>query len=177
MKKILTRVSRRVLLATTYGVGTLVFVSSLLGLMFLLWLLVLPEERVIYLGYSSVFLFVIVVVTFVAGRDFERKTLLGRPIGVEGLTTPGTWLPQSEGLFRILNKHELGKGLAMGIFLKVGDIELAMGAPEKAQIRKLFCVIAQTELIPSEPRFVRLTYDQRSHLTLSVLPEQNPEIN
>ncbi len=177
MKKILTLVSRRAILTTTYGLGALLFLASLFGIMFLLWLLTLPEERVIYFGYSSVFLLVIIVVAFFTGRDFERLLLLGRPIGLEGLTTPGTWLPQSEGLFRILNKHEMGKGSAMGIFLRVEDIQLAVGAPQKAQTRQLFCVIAQTELIPSEPRFVRLTYDQRSHLTLSVLPEQNPEVN
>lgn len=178
MKKLLLSIPQRTALTIRYALGALIFLIGAFGVLFLPWEWVPTQERADYLMFSGSFLLGALAVAFATGRDFAKKQLLGRPINVNDLTTPGTWLPQSEGTFWFLGRHNLGKeGWAVATLVPTERIHLTMGPPLTTSRSKLFNVILPSDALPNEPRFVKLSYDQRRNYTLSVLPKQSPSAN
>ncbi len=180
MKKLLLSIPpipQRTAFVIHYTVGILIFFIGVFGVLLLPFEWIPAQELTEYLTFSGFFLLCALVVTFAIGRSSARKEFLGRPINVNDLTTPGTWLPQNEGTFWFLGRHDLGKDWAVATFVPTERIHLTLGPPLTTSQSKLFNVILPSEALPNEPRFVKLCYDQRRNYTLSVLPKQSPEAN
>ena len=169
MKKL--NVSVRTALAIMYPL----FAMALLGSPIVLAIMVIDvapsNERWMYVGASVTTLVAASVCSYIFGFDAAKKKFRGRAVGLEGLTWPGTILPQSASYFQFLGKQTLGSQ-SLGIFRKVRDPQtIVTGLSPEVQRGDLFCVLSPPRILPVDPGVYKVTYDQHYYIGVIPLPD------
>ena len=107
------------------------------------------------------------VISFVFGFDTAKKKFRGRAIGLDGLTWPGTMLPQSKGYFEFLGKEDLGSQ-SLGMFRKVRKPQdIVTGLPQAISRNDILCVLSPAEVLPLGPCLLKVAYDLHDDMTVT----------
>lgn len=135
---------------------------------------VAPEgDRLIYIGVSVTTLIAASIISFIFGFDAAKRKFRGRAVGLQDLTWPGTILPQSNGYFEFLGRHNLGSQ-SLGVFRKVRRPEaVVVGLPRTVPREDLFCVLSPSEILPLGPCLLKIAYDQHLHMDVNTISDPN----